>query len=164
MITQYFLQQELNRILGIEAQLAVALPFVAESTQHHRLQRLFRYQVGQTRRQRDRLLGAEEMTGITLREARCDSAEVLIADLREVVEIQSNASLRDLMLANKMRLIKNYETTSYSRALHYTWELGYIALSELLDAIRQEEKRTEAKLTVMIHDLTINLNQVDLSV
>ena len=89
------------------------------------------------------------MTDLTIEEKQCAPIQALIIDLYEVIKAQPISSIRDLMLANKLRLIKHYEASRYAKAYQYAQELGGPRWGELLEATRQEEENAEAELTII---------------
>ena len=146
MNTQHVLHQELNRLSTVEAQLAKALPKVANAVQHRKLQRVLWHHFSETRRQQTQVKSAGDKLELVLPGMPCASAQLLIYDLHRVITTQPASATRDAMVAIKLRLIKGYQVTSYGIAYQCADGLGYTSLSELLRTIWQKEIAIETKL------------------
>ena len=146
MTTQQLLHQELSRLFNIEAHLAEALPNIAESVQNRKLWQVLKADISKTRRQADRLKEAGYRLNLDVNATLCVPVQALIHDLYKVAATQLTSEARDAMLANKLRLIKNYEAISCETAYQHAQKLGHTILCQLLDATRQEKRRAELKL------------------
>ena len=147
MNTYYTLQQTLNTLFSTETQLVEALPFVAESVLTPTLRRMLRTHFSEARRQRVQLQEMSSIYGLEMKEVACVPTRPLINDLREVVTVQPPSTARDLMLANKLRLIRAYEAAGYYAAACCARTLNNLPLSERLTIIQHEKERAEAQLT-----------------
>ena len=146
MTTENILHQELSRLFVIEMQLARALLKITESVQNQKLRKVLRRHFGETQQQQDRLLEIGERLGIDIQGGACAPVQELMDDLYQVVATQPATTVRDAMLAIKLRLIKGWEIASYGSAYQCACALGYTELAELLKASRQEEITAEIKL------------------
>ena len=161
MITRYLLQQEISELFSTEAQLTQILPLVAESAYNGILRRKLREHVSRARRQSNYLpiLGRSE--SLEIKRIACVSTQALLYDLHEIVEAQPTSVLRDLMLSNKLRMIKAYEVISYRIAGHHAAALGNTLLSEQLALLRMKEEDIEYQLTyIVVNSLNEGFSQM----
>ena len=146
MNTQPLLQQ-LNILLSTETQLITILPRIAESVEHRPLRRALRACFGETRRQRDYLRTAGAAEGFRIKDSVCTPAWSLLRDLGEVVKTPFFSATHDLLLVNKLRLIKGHQVTSYATAALYARQFAYDNLSQQLVLFQGRAEDTATYLT-----------------
>ena len=154
MILSYALQQELSKLLSLEVQLVDVLPKIASFVQHPRLNLLLRRHHHETHLQIARLKQGAATLPFELPTLRCPTAQELMDDLYLIVDMPLTSVAGDLMLANKLRLVKHYSSLAYDKARKYAQNAGYSTLIALLHASHEEEKNTEEELAdIILRDL-----------
>ena len=155
------LLQQLNILLSTETQLAAILPRVAESVEHRPLRRTLRVCFAETRRQRDHLRRVGTKEGLRMKDTVCTPTWSLLRDLSEVVEMPFVSATHELLLVNKLRLIKGCQITSYATAVLYAKRLTYSNLSRQLVLLQHRAENAEAHLARIVQDeLTNRLTEV----
>ena len=129
------LYQELGQLFTIEICLEKVLLKTAESVEQRKFQRVLRRHFGEIRKQQESVKNIGNMLGFDTQELPCLPVQELINDLCQVVVSPSVSALRDAILANKLRLIKNHQVTGYGRACQYAQKLGGTDAGEQLKAI-----------------------------
>ena len=143
MIIRDLLHQELGQLFTIEICLEKVLLKTAESVEQHKFQRVLRRHFGEIRKQQESVKNIGNMLGFDIQEMPCLPVQELINDLGQVAISPSISALKDAILANKLRLIKNYQIIGYGTACQYAQKLGDMNAGKRLGAIRQDEMRLE---------------------
>ena len=143
MTIQDLLHQELGQLFTVEVCLEKVLLKTAESVEQRKFQRVLRRHFGEIRKQQESVKNIGDMLGFDIQETPCLTVQELVNDLCQVIVSPPVSALRDVMLANKMRLIKSYQVTGYNRAYQYAQKLGGTDAGEQLKAIRQQEMKLE---------------------
>lgn len=141
---------ELSDIYSAEKQITRALPKMARAATDKKLVAAFQAHLEETRGQIERIDQIVEMTdGIKLKRMKCHALEGLAEEAQEIIDSVEAGTLRDEGLIGAAQKVEHYEIASYGTLRNLALKLGYNDAAKLLEATLNEEKETDAKLTVI---------------
>jgi ferritin-like metal-binding protein YciE len=146
------LHDELKDLYNAENQIIKALPRMAKAASSPELKRAFERHLEETRRQVERLDQIGEELGIKLTGKKCAGMEGLIAEGKEIGEIDDENAL-DAGLIGAAQKVEHYEIAGYGTARTHAEMLGYRRIAKLLQQTLNEEGVTDKKLTQLAESI-----------
>ncbi|NYZ61520.1 ferritin-like domain-containing protein [Luteimonas deserti] len=140
---------ELSDIHSAERQITKALPRLIRASSNPELAAAFEAHLEETAGQIERLDQVVELLGIRLKRIKCAAMEGLVEESKEVIDEIEKGPLRDAALIGGAQKVEHYEIASYGTICALAKQLGYNDAIKLLQATLEEEKATDAKLTLL---------------
>ncbi|WP_411851317.1 ferritin-like domain-containing protein [Stenotrophomonas sp. LGBM10] len=140
---------ELSDIYSAEKQLTKALPRLARAVTAPELAAAFETHLEETLGQVDRIDQIVERLGIRLKRIKCAAMEGLIEEGKDAIDGIEKGPVRDAALIGGAQKVEHYEIASYGTIAALARQLGYKAALPLLLETLEEEKATDAKLTLL---------------
>jgi ferritin-like metal-binding protein YciE len=138
---------ELKDLVSAEKQLTKALPKMAKAATSEDLRQAFETHLDETEQQLARLEEICEKLEVPTRGAKCPAMEGLIEEGKEILEADMEDQVRDAALICAAQRVEHYEIAGYGCARTFAQQLGHEAVAQTLQAILDEEKATDEKLT-----------------
>lgn len=140
---------ELSDIHSAERQISKALPRLVRASSNPDLAAAFEAHLEETAGQIERLDQVVDLLGIRLKRIKCAAMEGLVEESKEVIDEIEKGPLRDAALIGGAQKVKHYEIASYGTICALAKQLGYTDAIKLLQETLEEEKATDAKLTML---------------
>lgn len=140
---------EISDTHSAERQMHKALPRLIRAVESPELGAAFQTHHEQTTAQIERLDQVVELLGIRLKRIRCAAMEGLVEESKEVIDSIEKGALRDAALVGGAQKVEHYEIASYGTLCALARQLGYTDAIPLLEQTLEEEKSTDALLTVI---------------
>lgn len=144
---------ELRDTLDAEKQVFKALPKMARAADADELRALFEEHREQTTIQLERLNRVFELIGGPARGKKCKGMQALIEEGQEMMAEAEPGPVRDAVLIASAQKVEHYEMAAYGTLRTWASRLGYEDAAELLDETLEQEKRTDARLTMVAESL-----------
>jgi ferritin-like metal-binding protein YciE len=141
------LHHELKDLYSAEKQLTKALPKMAKAASSEDLKSAFQTHLDETEQQITRLEEILEKLEIPLRAPKCKAMEGLIEEGKTALEEDMDEQVRDAALIAAAQRVEHYEIAGYGCARTFARQLGHDEIADTLQAILDEEKATDEKLT-----------------
>ncbi len=138
---------ELSDTLNAEKQLTKALPKMVEAASNPDLKAAFEEHLAETKDQIKKIEKAVELSGIKLKDEKCDAMEGLVKEGDEVIKEIAKGPIRDAALIAAAQKVEHYEIASYGTLVALADLLGFDEASEILAEILEQEAATDEKLT-----------------
>jgi len=138
---------ELQELRSVEAQLADALPKMAEVANHPEFKQAIQSHLEETRAQRDRLDTVLRRHGAEAREHMDQSMQAIVREAEKWARMVQDPDLRDAGLIASAQRVEHYEIAVYGTLATWAKQLGLDEDERTLQAILDEEKRTDETLT-----------------
>jgi len=152
---QFFID-ELKDIYWAEKHLVKALPKMKKAATSPELQQAFEKHTMETQTHIETLDRVFELLGEKAVAKKCDAMEGLIEEANGVVEDTESGTLtRDAGLILAAQKVEHYEIATYGTLTTFAGNMGHTEVQELLAQTLQNEKDTDAALT-MIAENSIN--------
>jgi ferritin-like metal-binding protein YciE len=134
-------------MLDAEKQLVKALPKMAKGAASPELKQAFENHLEQTKAQVERMGRVLEALGQPIRAKKCQAMEGLIAEGKEVLEMDADPETRDAALIAAAQKVEHYEIAGYGTMSTWAARLGLDDVKEILGETLAEEKATDVLLT-----------------
>ncbi|WP_337176105.1 ferritin-like domain-containing protein [Paludisphaera sp.] len=134
-------------MLDAEKQLVKALPKMAKGASSPELKEAFETHLEQTKAQVERMGRVLEALGQPIRAKKCQAMEGLIAEGKEVLEMDADPETRDAALIAAAQKVEHYEIAGYGTMCTWAARLGLDEVKEILGETLAEEKTTDGLLT-----------------
>jgi ferritin-like metal-binding protein YciE len=139
----------LRDIYYAEKAILKALPKMAKKAGHEDLKAAFNEHVQMTNAQVQRLEQVFEMIGVKPRAKKCPAMDGLVAEAEELMKEAEDEDVRDAGMLGCAQSVEHYEIARYGTLKAWAQRLGMDKAVQLLDETLQEEKETDAKLTML---------------
>jgi ferritin-like metal-binding protein YciE len=139
----------LRDIYYAEKAILKALPKMAKKAGHEDLKAAFNEHVQVTNAQVQRLEQVFEMIGVKPRAKKCPAMDGLVAEAEELMKEAEDEDVRDAGMLGCAQSVEHYEIARYVTLKAWAQRLGMDKAVQLLDETLQEEKETDAKLTML---------------
>jgi ferritin-like metal-binding protein YciE len=139
----------LRDIYYAEKAILKALPKMAKKAGHEDLKAAFNEHVQVTNAQVQRLEQVFEMIGVKPRAKKCPAMDGLVAEAEELMKEAEDEDVRDAGMLGCAQSVEHYEIARYGTLKAWAQRLGMDKAVQLLDETLQEEKETDAKLTML---------------
>lgn len=139
----------LRDIYYAEKAILKALPKMAKKAGHQDLKAAFNEHVQMTNNQVQRLEQVFQMIGVKPRAKKCPAMDGLVAEAEELMKEAEDEDVRDAGLLGAAQSVEHYEIARYGTLKAWAQRLGMDEAAQLLDETLQEEKETDAKLTML---------------
>lgn len=141
------LVMQMSDLASAEEQLVQALPKMAAAANSPELTSAFQTHLSETRQQKDRLMRAFKLLGKECTGETCDAMKGLISEGEEVISLEGDPDAKDAALIAAAQRVEHYEIAGYGCARTFARQLGHDEIADTLQAILDEEKATDEKLT-----------------
>jgi ferritin-like metal-binding protein YciE len=138
---------ELRDLYNAEKQLTKALPKMAKAASSDALREAFESHLEETKGHVERLERAFEELGKAARGHTCKAMQGLVEEGSEVIELDTDDSIRDAALIGAAQRVEHYEMAGYGTARNFAQLLGHDEVARLLEETLEEEKAADEKLT-----------------
>jgi len=138
---------ELKDILGAERQLLKGLKKMADKAVSQTLKDAFTMHHTETEEQIERLKQVFASLDLTARGKKCKAMEGLLNEAEEIIEEFDGDEALDAALISAAQKVEHYEIASYGCLVTYASLMGHEEARALLQAILDQEKDTDSKLT-----------------
>lgn len=138
---------ELKDVYNAEKQILTALPKMARAAESSGLAEAFTSHLTETEGHVSRLEQIFEMLGQPARGKKCKGMEGLLAEGKEILEEEGDASVIDAALISAAQRVEHYEMAAYGCLRSYAELLGHAQAVTLLDQTLAEEEAADQKLT-----------------
>ncbi len=145
---------ELRDLLDAEKQVFKSLPKMARAAQADELRTLFEEHREQTTDQLERLTRVFDSIGGPARGKKCKGMQALIEEGQEMMAEAEKGPARDAVLIASAQKVEHYEMAAYGTLRTWASRLGYEDAAELLDETLEQEKQTDARLTLVAESLS----------
>jgi ferritin-like metal-binding protein YciE len=139
----------LRDIYYAEKAILKALPKMAKKAGHEELKAAFTEHVQMTNAQVQRLEQVFQMIGVKPRAKKCPAMDGLVAEAEELMKEAEDEDVRDAGLLGAAQSVEHYEIARYGTLKAWAQRLGMDEAAQLLDETLQEEKETDAKLSML---------------
>ena len=145
--------EELRDILDAEKQVFKSLPKMAKAADALELRTLFEEHRQQTTDQLERLNRVFGSIGGAPRGKKCKGMQALIEEGQEMLaEVEAGAA-RDAVLIASAQKVEHYEMAAYGTLRTWASRLGSEDVAGLLEETLEQEKKTDARLTMVAESL-----------
>jgi len=138
--------EQLQDLYNAETQLIDVLPRMGQAASSRELEEDFAHHLGQARSHINQLNEIFKIMGREREEKRCGGMEGIVEEGKEAIQIKGNEAVKDAALIAAAQRVEHYEIAGYGTVRMYAERLGETRATEILDAILNEEKRTNEKL------------------
>jgi ferritin-like metal-binding protein YciE len=145
----------LRDMLSAEKQLVQALPRMAKAAETPELQEAIQNHLEQTKGHVNRLEQVFQELEMAPRAKHCKGMEGLLEEGKEVLEFDTEASVKDAGLIGAAQKVEHYEIAAYGTLVALANQMGHTSVAEILQQTLEEEKEADALLTE-IAETTVN--------
>lgn len=138
---------ELADIYDAETRLSEALPKLAEAAENENLREAIESHYQETQRQADRLQQVFRAFGKTAKGKKCKAIVGLLKEADDIVADNEGSPTIDAALISAAQKVEHYEIASYGCLREWAELLGKTDAASTLEAILNEEKAADARLT-----------------
>ena len=138
---------ELKDLMNAENQILKALPKMAKAAKNEELRSAFEEHLEQTRGHVERLEQIFESIEETARGKKCKGMEGVIAEGKEMLELDLPEPVGDAALIGAAQRVEHYEIAAYGTARTHAEILSESDAVTLLEQTLEEEKETDERLT-----------------
>ena len=138
---------ELKDLYNAENQILKALPGMAKAAVDDELRQAFEEHLEQTRGHVERLDQVFELIEETPRGKKCMGLEGIIAEGKEMLEMDLPEPVGDAALIAAAQRVEHYEIAAYGTVRTYAELLGEPDAADLLEQTLGEEKSTDERLS-----------------
>ena len=137
---------ELQELMSVEAQLAEALPRMAEAASHPALKQALLDHSEQTAVQKQRLESILQKYGASPNHTD-QAMQALLHETKKMFNILKGDDLRDAGLIASLQKLEHYEIAAYGTAAALAGQLEFRDDQKVLHESLEEEKKTDLLLT-----------------
>jgi ferritin-like metal-binding protein YciE len=145
----------LRDMLSAEKQLVQALPRMAKAAETPELQEAIQNHLEQTKGHVNRLEQVFQELEMAPRAKHCKGMEGLLEEGKEVLEFDTEASVKDAGLIGAAQKVEHYEIAAYGTLVALANQMGHTSVAEILQQTLEEEKEADALLTEIAEN-TVN--------
>ena len=138
---------ELKDLINAENQILKALPKMAKAAKNEELKNAFEEHLEQTQGHVERLEKIFASIDETARGKKCKGVEGIIAEGKEMMELQLPDPVGDAALIAAAQRVEHYEIAAYGTARSYAEVLSESEAARLLEQTLEEERATDERLT-----------------
>lgn len=138
---------ELRDLYSAENQLIAALPQMAAAAKSQTLKSAFEMHLEETREHVQRLSEIFSEMGESPSGHSCKAMEGLIAEGKEIIQMQGDPDVKDAALIGAAQRIEHYEIAGYGVARTFAKELDWGEAAKKLQKTLDEEGSADKKLT-----------------
>jgi ferritin-like metal-binding protein YciE len=149
-------EEELKDMYWAEKALTKALPKMAKKATSDELMEAIENHLRETEEQVNKLEQVFEVIGKKAQAKKCEAMAGLIKEAEEIMKDSDEGAMRDAGIISAAQKVEHYEIASYGTLRTFAQTLGLDEAVELLDAILEEEKAADQKLTE-VAEATINV-------
>jgi ferritin-like metal-binding protein YciE len=139
--------EELRDLYSAENQLVTALPQMAAAAHSKTLKTAFENHLEETRTHVQRLTEIFSEMGESPSGKHCKGMEGLIAEGREIIQMQGDPDVKDAALIGAAQRIEHYEMAGYGVVRTFAKELDWSSAAKTLQKTLDEEGSADKKLT-----------------
>jgi ferritin-like metal-binding protein YciE len=141
--------EELRDLYSAENQLVTALPQMAAAAHSKTLKTAFENHLEETRTHVQRLAEIFSEMGESPSGKHCKGMEGLIAEGKEIIQMQGDPDIKDAALIGAAQRIEHYEMAGYGVARTFAKELDWSSAAKTLQKTLDEEGSADKKLTTI---------------
>ncbi len=138
---------ELRDLHSAEEQLVAALPKMAKAAKSPELREAFESHLEETKAQLERVTKLLEQVGSKPDKTKCAGMAGCVKEGSEIIEEEGDVAVKDAALIGAAQRVEHYEMAGYGTARSLAEALGLTEVAEELEAILEEEKAADEKLT-----------------
>src|SRR5436190_8547332 len=153
---QKLFEHQLADLYYVEKQLVKQLPKMAEKAVNEELAEAFNAHASETEGQITRLDKVYELIGRAPKGKKCEAMDGILAEARELMEEFADDPALDAAMVCAAQKVEHYEITSYGSLCAFAEQLGLDEVCDELEAILDEEKATDQKLS-RLAETTLNI-------
>jgi ferritin-like metal-binding protein YciE len=142
-------EETLKDVYFAENAILKALPKMAKKTKSPELKQAFEAHVEQTKGQVERLDQVFKILGKKASGKECPALKGLVEETEELMSEAKSPRVLDAGLIGCAQAVEHYEISRYGTLKAWAEELEMQDAAELLDATLEEEKQTDARLTLL---------------
>jgi ferritin-like metal-binding protein YciE len=146
---------ELKDLYSAENQILKALPKMVKAATSKELKAGFQEHLEQTKEHVTRLEKIFKRLGMSPKGKKCKGMEGVIEDGKELMEEDAEPEVMDAGLIGAAQHVEHYEIAGYGCVRTYAELLGNDDDAKLLQMTLDEEKETDAKLTVLAQKINV---------
>jgi ferritin-like metal-binding protein YciE len=146
-------QDTLKDIYFAEKKILTALPKMEKAAQSPDLKKAFAKHHRETEGQIERLEKVFSIFEMKAQGKTCDAIMGIMKEGQEIMDEYKGSPALDAGLLAAAQAVEHYEMSRYGTLRTWAEELGHSDAARLLDATLQEEKKTDAALTVLAESL-----------
>jgi ferritin-like metal-binding protein YciE len=147
---------ELQDVYSAENQLLEGLQLMADAASNQELKQAFQQHLQETQGQIGRLEQIFSQLGEEPGGETCEAMQGLLAEAKEVLEMQADPDVLDAALIGCAQKNEHYEIASYGTLVTYANMMDETQVADLLQATLDEEYATDDKLTALAES-TVNI-------
>lgn len=141
------LEDQLADLYYVEMQLVKTLPKMAKAAMNGDLQAAFEEHLKETQGHVTQLEGAFAAMGKPAKGKKCPAIDGILAEGKELMDGFKGDPALDAALVSAAQKVEHYEITSYGSAHAWAEQLELEEVAKALEAILEEEKAADEKLT-----------------
>ena len=142
--------KELRDLYGSEKALAKWLPKIKESAESPELRKELGHHLDEVQAQATRLEKIFQLRGEKAATKNNKAFEGILQEANEDIADAGSSLVRDASIAAAVQQIKHFEIAAYGTLAAYATHLGYAEDCRILQAVLQEERATDRKLTEIV--------------
>jgi len=146
---------QLRDLYSAEEQLVVALPKMAKAAKHPELREAFESHLVETKAQLERVAKLLEQVGSNPDKTKCAGMAGCVKEGSDVIEEDGDIAVKDAALIGAAQRAEHYEIAGYGTTRSLAQALGLTDVAEELEAILEEEKAADERLT----EISENVNR-----
>jgi ferritin-like metal-binding protein YciE len=146
---------ELKDLWSAENQILKALPKMIAAASSRKLARAFTRHEGQTKRHVRRLEKVCRELGVSPKGKKCVGMEGLLKEGSELIKEKPSPEALDAGLISAAQHVEHYEMAGYGTVRTWATLLGYADQAILLQNTLDEEKATDADLSVLAETINV---------
>lgn len=140
---------ELKDTYDAEHQITKALPKMAKAATSPEVRAGFEQHLIETEGQIKRLEQVFDLLGEKASRKTCAGMKGIIAEGEEQMQEEMDGLLMDAALIASAQRVEHYEMAAYGTLCAYARQMGHTECADLLDQTLEEEKATDAKLSMV---------------
>jgi len=140
---------QLRDIYYAEKQIVQTLPEMIEKATDSSLKRGFETHLGETKNHVKRLEQGFKMHGVEAKGIDCPAIDGIIEEADDIIADVEDKKVLDAALIAAAQAVEHYEITRYGTLIAWAKQLGRPDCASVLQQNLEEEKATDAKLTLL---------------
>jgi ferritin-like metal-binding protein YciE len=140
---------QLRDIYYAEKQIVQTLPEMIEKATDSNLKRGFETHLGETKNHVKRLEQVFKMHGVEAKGIDCPAIDGIIEEADDIIADVEDKKVLDAALIAAAQAVEHYEITRYGTLIAWAKQLGRPDCASVLQQNLEEEKATDAKLTLL---------------
>jgi len=143
---------ELADIYDAETRLGEALPKIAEAAENESLRQALENHLDETENQANRLERVFSAFGQTAKAKKCKAIVGLLKEADDIISDNEGSPTNDAALISAVQKVEHYEIASYGCLREWAELMGKTEAASILEAILNEEKAADARLTELARE------------